>query len=73
MPKDSRTNTNIQVEGTAYKYSAIDTERTDSNGKKIYYSLVKNEQSLNNETTFIFYNGLWKLYPTIFTSSGEAY
>ena len=61
------------IVGTAFKYSAIDTERTDSNGKKIYYSLVKDEQSRDGENTFVFYNGLWKLYPTIFTSSGEAY
>lgn len=68
IPKDSK-----QITGTAYKYSAIDTEKTDANGKKVYYSLVKDEQSRNNETTFVFYNGLWKLYSTVFTSSGEAY
>lgn len=69
------TNKNLGTDiiGTAFKYSAIDTEQTDSNGKKIYYSLVKDEQSRDGENTFVFYNGLWKLYPTIFTSSGEAY
>ena len=63
-----------QVNNTAYKYSAIDTEKTDANGKKVYYSLVKDEQVQSlYEGSFVFYNGLWKLYPTIFTSSGEAY
>lgn len=69
---DSNNNT---ITGTAYKYSAIDTEKTDANGKKIYYSLVKDEQVANtfDDVSFIFYNGIWKLYPTVFTSSGEAY
>lgn len=69
----TKKNLGTDIVGTAFKYSAIDTERTDSNGKKIYYSLVKDEQSRDGENTFVFYNGLWKLYPTIFTSSGEAY
>ncbi len=62
------------IDGTAYKYSAIDTEKTDANGKKVYYSLITDGAlNPNDDKTFIFYNGLWKLYPTIFTSSGAAY
>lgn len=60
--------------GDLKKYSAINTKLSDSNGNKIYYSLIKDEQlNTNDDATFIFYNGLWKLYPTIFTSSGEAF
>jgi hypothetical protein len=48
------------------------------NGKKIYYSVVidYDNNSLtesNGEKTIICYNGLWKLYSTIFTSSGDEH
>lgn len=60
--------------GSLKKYSAISTKLSDANGSKIYYSLIKDESlNTNDDATFIFYNGLWKLYPTIFTSSGEAF
>lgn len=61
-------------QGSFKKYSTIYTKLSDANGRKVYYSLVKDEDlNVNNDATFIFYNGIWKLYPTIFTSSGEAF
>ena len=64
--------------GNIKKYSAIDTGKYDANGKKIYYSTVidYDNNSLaesNGEKTIICYNGLWKLYSTVFTSSGDEY
>lgn len=57
-----------------YKYSAIDTGKTDSNGRRILYSTVDNKQTTSNKTfQALFYNGVWKLYPTIFTSDGAEY
>lgn len=62
------------VQGSFKKYSTIYTKLSDANGKKVYYSLAKDEDlNVNDDATFIFYNGIWKLYPTIFTSSGEAF
>lgn len=59
---------------TLYKYSAIDTGKTDSNGKKIYYSTVDTKQTnTNSEYSALFYNGIWKLYPTVFVSDGTEY
>ena len=60
--------------GSIRKYSAIYTKLSDSHGRKVYYSTATDETlNTNDEATFIFYNGLWKLYPTIFTSSGLAF
>lgn len=65
---------NSRKEYEIYKYSAIDTGKTDSNGQRIYYSTVENKQTTANDTfQTLFYNGLWKLYPTIFTSNGLEY
>lgn len=59
---------------TLYKYSAIDTGLTDKNGKKVYYSLVENSDiPAEVNYTRLFRNGIWKLYQTVFTSSGEEY
>ena len=57
-----------------YKYSAIDTGKTDTRGKKIYYSTIGNVQ-LNSNTEFstLFYNGVWKLYDQAFTTNGQPY
>lgn len=57
-----------------YKYSAIDTGKTDTHGKKIYYSTVSNVKVNSNERfDVLFYNGLWKLYNHVFTSNGSEY
>jgi hypothetical protein len=52
---------------------------TDSNGKKICFSVSKKDdgttETINNETyhRITLYNGMWKLYGTIFTASGTDY
>lgn len=55
------------------KYACIDTKKTDSNGKPIYFSTIENETISNNTTQILFYNGKWKKYSTTFVSSGEEY
>ena len=57
-----------------YKYSAIDTGKTDTRGKKIYYSTIGNVQlNSNAEFSTLFYNGVWKLYDQAFTTNGQPY
>ena len=59
---------------TLYKYSAIDVGKTDKNGKRIWYSTVDNVYVNSNiEFSTLFYNGLWKLYSSTFTSNGQPY
>lgn len=76
------TNTQIEqsvdIELSIKKYSAIDTGKYDANGKKIYYSTISDYDNnslsrIDNERTILCYNGLWKLYSTIFSSSGDEY
>jgi len=56
------------------KYTAIDTNRTDSRGKKIYYSFVDDYTLVSGKNKDItLYNGVWKLYQQIFTASGTTY
>lgn len=57
-----------------YKYSAIDTEKQDTDGNEIYYSTVETYQiNSNDEYEILFYNGIWKLYQTILESNGTEY
>lgn len=56
------------------KYAYIDTGKTDSNGKQIQYSTITSHQVPNSKNyQVLFYNGMWKLYPTVYTGTGEAY
>lgn len=57
------------------KYSCIDTGKTDSNGKRIYYSTDGSDITIGRYDTrdVLFYNGIWKLYPTIFSGTGNQY
>ena len=61
------------------RYAYIDTGLTDSNGEKICFSTVKkasgDSETINNETyhKITLYNGIWKMYNTIFTASGTDY
>ena len=61
------------------KFTAVDTKKTDSNGKKIYYSFVdvnnseESRKTSNGKTTTILYNGRWRMYNTVFTASGTKY
>lgn len=56
------------------QYTAIDTNKYDSQGNKIYYSLGKDSYTLANGINEIkLYNGLWQLYDTIFVASGAQY
>ena len=63
-----------QQKTTFYKYSAIDTGKTDSRGQRIYYSTVDDVQ-LNSNAEFVqlFYNGIWRLHSDIYTSDGTSY
>ena len=54
-------------------YTAIDTGKVDSYGKKIYYSFVEDYDLANGQNIVKLYNGKWKLYDTIFTASGTKY
>lgn len=55
------------------RYSAIDTDKTDSRGNKVYYSLKEDYELGEGTNSIILYNGRWKLYPQIFTASGSNY
>ena len=61
------------------KFTAVDTKKTDSNGKKIYYSFVdvnnseESRKTSKEKTTTILYNGRWRMYNTVFTASGTKY
>lgn len=56
------------------QYTAIDTNKYDALGNKIYYSVGKDSYTLANGVNDIkLYNGLWKLYDTIFVASGSLY
>jgi len=57
------------------EYTAVDTGKYDSNGKKIYYSFV-NAYTISNGSgtnTVKLYNGRWKMYSNVFTSNGSNY
>ena len=58
---------------TIPQYTAIDTGKYDSYGKKIYYSFVQPYTVSNGQNKVKLYNGVWKLYDTVFTSSGTKY
>lgn len=68
-------NANSLYEGQKIpKYSYIDTNLTDVNGKKIYYSTIDTQiVSTNENYSCLFYNGIWKLYSSVYTSSGDQY
>lgn len=66
------------------RYSAVNTGKVDSNGNPVYYSfktdcvLGANDSysttgQKNKTYAALLYNGLWKLYPTVFTASGSKY
>lgn len=59
------------------KYSAIDVGATDDNGDTIYYSTSNDihiDSTGENQTfKFNLKNGIWKLYPTVFTATGSDY
>ena len=52
-----------------YRYSAINTGKTDENGSTVYYSL-KTDRSPHNEPEFEFqlYNGRWTYYGSVVAS-----
>lgn len=58
-------------------YTAIDTNKFDSQGNKIYYSFANAThntiQLAQGTTTVLAYNGVWKMYEEIFTASGVKY
>lgn len=55
------------------QYAAIDTGKFDSYGNKIYYSFATQYSLSQGKNNIKLYNGKWKLYDTIFTSSGTKY
>ncbi len=57
-----------------YKYSTIDTGKTDSNGKRVYFSTVDDVYvNSNKEFSTLFYNGIWRLYTQVLVSNGATY
>ena len=64
------TNTNNII----YKYSVIDTGKTDLAGKRIYFSTIDDVYvNSNEEFSTLFYNGIWKLHDDTFVSNGGTY
>ena len=59
------------------KYSSINTGLVDDNGDTVWYSTNKDihiDSTGSNETfKFKMQNGIWKLYPTVFTATGSDY
>ena len=60
------------------KYSYVDTGKTDSNGKTIYYSVGDEdvsdiEYNTTNDYEFRMYNGIWRMYNTVFTATGSEW
>ena len=61
------------------KYTSVDTGIVDSFGSPVLYSLVEdyklkfNKGKLINDELPTFYNGTWKLYPSILVSSGTPF
>ena len=68
-------NTGSAFEGKKIpKYSYINTNKVDELGKPIYYSLMDSQMvNTNDSYSVIMYNGRWKMYSTVFTSSGSEY
>lgn len=58
-------------------FSYIDTQKVDSRGKPIYFSLDNTDGNTNTQSDqyipINLVNGKWKLYPTVFTASGVEY
>lgn len=64
------------------RYSAVNCGKSDSLGRPVYYSfrndvILGHNDSQNNQNgnsyTVTLYNGIWHLYPTVFTASGSEY
>ena len=56
---------------TIPQFSALDTGKSDGNGRKIYFSTYETKTFDSDEQGSIgLYNGMWHLYPTIFAASG---
>ena len=55
-------------------YSYIDTGKTDRVGRKIYYS-TSDSVTIDSDPNFkvLMYNGMWKLYPTVFSGTNQKY
>ena len=72
--------TRFYLQGTEHKgtsipmYSQIDTGKTDSYGRKIYFSTIDDVKvDTNGIFPFAAYNGRWVLHPTVFKSNGGEY
>lgn len=68
----------LKTKHTILKYSYVNTGKTDSNGKTIYYSvgdedINDNAYNASNDYEFQMYNGIWKMYNTVFTATGSAW
>ncbi len=56
------------------QYAAIDTGKTDDNGRKVYYSTVDAYTTTHDSLqTVMMYNGIWKLYSTVFSGNDQEY
>ena len=55
------------------KYTALDTNRVDTRGNKIYYSFVDDYSLVSGKNSATLYNGVWKLYSQVFTAAGTTY
>ena len=57
------------------KYAFIETNKVDSKGKKVCYSIGSDDVPItSNETiSVLFKNGKWKLYSTVFAGNDSPY
>lgn len=70
--------TYLKTHGSILKYSYINTGKTDSNGKPIYYSVgdedIKDDSyNTYNDYEFKMVNGIWKVYSTVFQATGSEW
>ena len=65
-------NSEIYLKKIIPRYSYIDTGKTDTTGRRVFYSTGGSEFEITNTTTEItLYAGQWKLYSTVFYTSGS--
>lgn len=59
------------VKSQILKYSFINTGKTDSKGKTVYYSVGDEDINfVNTDYKFTMYNGIWKVYREVYSAEG---
>lgn len=60
--------------GIIPRYAAVKTDKTDTLGNEVWYSVTKN-WTINNDADYsvTVVNGRWRLHNVVFTTSGSDY